>query len=49
MYYTKILDNGTLVRDFVPVIRKSDNKPGMWDKVTRTFYTNSGTDEFLYG
>ena len=45
----KIWDNGTLTRDFVPVIRKSDNKPGMWDKVTRTFYTNAGSGEFNYG
>ena len=49
MYYMKIWDNGTLTRDFVPVIRKSDNKPGMWDKVTRTFYTNAGSGEFNYG
>ena len=51
MYYTKIYDNGVLVRDFVPVIRKSDNKPGMWDKVTRTFYTNAAStgNDFNYG
>ena len=29
--YLKIYDSGALVRDFVPVIRKSDNKPGMLD------------------
>jgi len=37
-----------LVRDFIPVLRKSDNKPGMLDKVNNVFYTNAGTDEFTY-
>ena len=31
LYYTKIYDNGLIVRNFVPAIRKSDNKPGMLD------------------
>ena len=31
LYYTKIYDDDLLVRNFVPVIRKSDNKPGMLD------------------
>ena len=45
---TKITMEGKLVRHFIPVIRISDNKPGMYDKVTRTFFTNAGTGEFLY-
>lgn len=42
-------------RDFVPCIRKSDNKPGLYDlcgsicPLTGTpFYVNAGTGEFLY-
>ena len=31
IYYTKIYDNDALVRNLVPVIRKSDGKPGMLD------------------
>ena len=31
LYYTKIYDDDLLVRNFVPVVRKSDNKPGMLD------------------
>ena len=31
LYYTMIWNNGNLVRNFVPVIRKSDNKPGLLD------------------
>ena len=50
LYSCKIYDNGVLVRNFIPVIRKIDNKPGMFDKITKQFYTNAGTgDDFLYG
>ena len=41
-----------LLRDMIPVIRLSDYKPGMYDKVTQTFFTNQGTGEFetpVYG
>ena len=46
-----VSEDTTIIRDFVPVIRKSDNKPGMWDKVTRTFYTNAAStgNDFNYG
>ena len=46
--YCKIYDNDTLVRNFIPCYRKSDNKPGLYDTVTKEFYTNQGTGEFLY-
>lgn len=49
LYYCKIYDNGILVRNFIPVIRKEDDKPGMYDKVSEQFFTNAGTGEFLYG
>ena len=45
--YYKIWDNSILKRDFVPVVRKSDNKPGMYDRVTKQFFTNAGTGEFI--
>ena len=45
--HCKIYDGGTLVRDFVPVIRNADSKPGLWDDVTQQFYTNAGTGEFV--
>ena len=48
LYYFKIYDSGTLVRDFIPVIRKSDNKPWLYDLVNDQFYTNAGTGEFNY-
>jgi hypothetical protein len=49
MYYFKIYDNGTLVRDFVPVKRNSDNVIGLFDIVNNKFYTNKGTGTFTAG
>lgn len=34
---------------FIPCYRKSDNEIGMYDTVSKTFYTNSGTGTFLKG
>lgn len=47
IYSFKYYEKGILLRDMIPVIRKSDNKPGMYDKVSQTFYTNQGTGEFI--
>ena len=41
--------NNTLICDMYPCIRKSDNKPGMYDLITKQFYTNSGNGEFITG
>ena len=49
MYYLKISDGGELLGHFIPCYRKFDNKPGMYDTVSKTFYTNAGTGEFLVG
>ena len=48
VYNFKIYENNVIVRNFVPSIRLSDNKPGMFDTVSGTFYTNAGSGEFLY-
>ena len=42
-------ESNILVRNFVPCYRKSDNIIGMYDTITRTFYTNKGTDTFIKG
>lgn len=48
--YFKISDiNNNLIRDFVPVYRKSDNEIGLYDLVNKVFYTNSGTGTFTKG
>ena len=49
LYYYKMYDNGNLVRDFTPCYRTSDGEIGLWDSVTRTFYTNAGSGEFVRG
>ena len=41
--------NNQLIANFIPCLRKSDGKPGIYDTVSNTFYTNAGTGEFLYG
>jgi hypothetical protein len=35
--------------DLYPCYRKSDSKPGMYDLVAKTFFTNAGTGEFTVG
>lgn len=48
IYSCKIYDlNDSLLRNFIPCIRKSDDKPGMYDAVTKQFFTNAGTGEFI--
>ena len=49
IYAAKIYDDDTIVRDFIPCYRKSDNKAGMYDLVNGEFYTNQGTGEFILG
>lgn len=48
IYYMKIYDNDTLVRDFIPVIDRS-GVVCLYDKVTKTFFYNAGTGTFNYG
>ena len=35
--------------EFIPCYRKSDGEIGMYDTVSKTFYTNAGTGTFLKG
>lgn len=48
LYSCKIYDNGTLVRDFIP-IKTTTNIYGLWDKVNKVFYPNAGTGTFTGG
>ena len=41
--------NGEEIVNLVPCYRKSDNVIGMYDTVTQTFYTNSGSGTFTKG
>lgn len=49
IYGLKIYDNETIIRDFIPCYRKSDNVVGLYDLVNNVFYTNAGTGAFTYG
>lgn len=49
MYSCKMYEGSTLVRDFIPCYRISDNVIGMYDLVGKTFYTNAGTGTFNKG
>ena len=49
IYMLKIYDNGTLVRDFVPVVRSSDGVAGLMDLIEHKFYANAGTGTFAVG
>lgn len=42
-----VTQNGSLVRDFIPVIDWND-RPAMYDKVSGQFFYNQGTGEFNY-
>lgn len=48
VYCCKIYDGEKLVRDFIPVKRKSNEDIGLYDKVTKQFFANQGTGEFNY-
>lgn len=48
LYYYKLYDNGTLIRDFIPV-KTTANIYGLWDKVNKVFYKNAGTGTFTAG
>lgn len=48
-YNSKWWDGDTLIRNFIPAIRKSDSAVGMLDLVNKVFYTNQGTGVFSYG
>ena len=45
IYSAKLYDNGVLVRDYIPVKRKSDNKCGLYDMVNNTFVSSATSTE----
>ena len=47
MFDFKTYRANVLSAHFIPCVRISDSKPGMYDTVSRTFYTNAGTGEFI--
>lgn len=49
IYRLAFTANGTKEADFIPCYRISDGEIGMYDIVSKTFYTNAGTGTFLKG
>ena len=49
IYTFKIYNGSTLVRDFVPVQNLKTGAYGLFDKVNKTFYGNSGSGAFTAG
>lgn len=43
-----IYENDLLVHNYIPALRDSDSKPGLYDVVAGEFKVNNGTGEFLY-
>jgi hypothetical protein len=41
--------SGNRILDYIPVQRVSDGKVGFYDRVTLSFVTSSGTDDFTAG
>lgn len=48
LYSFKIYEGETLMRDFVPVYDKTNKKAGLWDTVTKNFYTTTTSTAFNY-
>ena len=49
MYYFRIWNNESLIKNLLPAQRISDGVIGMYDTVSNTFFTNSGTGNFIAG
>ncbi|MBQ6011811.1 MAG: hypothetical protein IJL23_01695, partial [Alphaproteobacteria bacterium] len=49
IYALSIKENDSLKRNFIPARRNSDNVVGMYDTVSKTFFTNAGTGSFVAG
>lgn len=41
-------DEGNKIGDYVPAMRISDNKPGLYDFISKTFYTSKTDFDFAY-
>lgn len=49
LYYCKIWNGDTLVKDLIPVEKASNNTICLYDLVSNTFLENNGTGEFVAG
>ena len=49
IYRAQISEGNEIIANFIPVMRNSDSKVGMYDTVIGQFFTNAGTGEFIAG
>lgn len=49
VYSYKHIRNNAVILDLIPCYRKADGEIGMYDTVSKTFYTNAGTGTFTKG
>lgn len=49
LYYLKMWTDSILVRDFIPAKRNSDSKIGLYDTVSKTFFTDANGGNFTGG
>ena len=49
IYYFDTYNNGACIQKLVPAKRLSDNVLGMYDVISKTFFTNAGTGTFTAG
>ncbi len=49
VYRARIYEGTALKMDFIPCYRKSDSVIGLYDTVTKTFFTNTGSGTFTKG
>lgn len=49
LYSSSLYQESTLLRSWVPCMRRSDGAVGLYDTLNKVFYANSGTGSFTYG
>ncbi len=49
LYRAQFWRDGSLIRDYVPCYRKSDNVAGLYELVAGVFHTNKGSGSFVVG
>ena len=47
IYYLKFTKGGTVLREFIPAKRNSDNEVGLYDIQNNVFYPSQGTNSFV--
>lgn len=49
LYSCKLYDDNVLVKDFIPVTNKLNNRACLYDKISKTFLYNPGSGDFVAG